>query len=100
MTRKIGVLFITCLLITVGTAWGKDCTSDFDCGIGNRCVKAPLESRGICMKSVDEYGLPKYDTPSIDSIGPNMNLEGDCYFDTDCPIGFRCHPKYKTCVKQ
>jgi len=52
------------------------------------------------MKVVDEFGLPTYDLPKPDSIGPNMNPQGDCDFDTDCPIGFRCHHKYKTCVKR
>ena len=73
------------------------CYSDFDCGIGYKCVKAPFNSEGTCMKSVDEYGLPQYNMPSIDSIGPKMS-EG-CEFDSDCPIGFRCDRYYKECVR-
>ena len=47
------------------------------------------------MKSIDEFG---YDLPRLDSI--NLRYEGDCDFDTDCPIGFYCHGKYKFCVKR
>lgn len=88
------------LMICVPCCSYAECSSDFDCGIGSRCVKAPLQSSGRCMKSVDEYGTPTYDLPRTDSVGPNMNLGGDCDFDTDCPIGFRCHRKYKVCVKR
>lgn len=75
------------------------CSSDFDCGVGVRCVKAPLENEGMCMKVVDEYGVPQYGLPDLDSIGPNMSTRGECDFDTDCGIGFRCHRKYQACVK-
>lgn len=75
------------------------CSSDFDCGVGVRCVKAPLESEGVCMKIVDEYGVQQYDLPDLDSVGPNMSIRGECDFDTDCGIGFRCHRKYQACVK-
>jgi len=91
---------VVCLIIFVPTLGDAGCSSDFSCGIGYKCVKAPFQSSGTCMKVVDEYGLPTYDMPSTDSIGPNMNTEGDCDFDTDCPIGFRCHRKYKVCVKR
>ena len=76
------------------------CSSDFQCGAGNKCVKAPLQSQGRCMKAVNKYGVRTFDTPSLDSVGPNMKISGDCRFDTECPVGFRCHPKYKACVKR
>ncbi len=75
------------------------CSSDFNCPFGYQCVKPPLGSTGQCMKAVNEFGVPTYPMPRMDSVFPNMNMQGDCVFDTDCPIGFRCHPKYKTCVK-
>ena len=93
------IIFVAVLLLNPVLAY-PGCSSDFECGIGNKCVKAPLQSQGACMKSVDEYGLPKFDTPSAKSVGPNMNISGDCSFDTDCPVGFRCHPQYKACVKR
>lgn len=76
------------------------CSSDFDCGTGNTCVKAPLDSRGVCMRTVDEYGTRQYNLPSTRSIGPNMNLSGQCDFTTDCPIGFRCDSELKACVNR
>lgn len=87
-------------LLALFPAFALACSSDFECGIGNRCVKAPLQSQGACMKSVDEYGIQQYDMPRSESVGPNMNLEGDCNFDTDCPIGFACNRRYKACVKR
>lgn len=88
------------IIISLPSLCYTGCSSDFDCGMGYKCIKAPLQSSGSCMKSVDEYGAPTYDLPRTDSVGPNMNIEGDCDFDTDCPIGFRCHRKYKVCVKR
>ena len=76
------------------------CYSDFDCGIGNSCVKKAFESNGVCMKNVDEYGTQQYNMPKLDSVGPNMNIDGDCSFDLDCPIGFKCNSTYKVCVKR
>lgn len=93
-------VFVISLIMSLPCFCYAGCNSDFECGIGYRCVKAPLQSSGTCMKSVDEYGTPTYDLPSTDSVGPNMKIEGDCDFDTDCPIGFRCHQKYKACVKR
>lgn len=77
----------------------KSCTSDFSCGIGYTCVKAPLKSAGVCMQSVDEFGTQQYNLPDNDSVLPNLDLEGQCNFDTDCSIGFRCDSEYKVCVK-
>lgn len=78
----------------------KECSSDFSCGIGYTCVKAPLKTSGVCMKSVDEYGLRQFNTPSTQSVGPNLDLQGQCQFDTDCPVAFRCDRTYKACIKR
>jgi hypothetical protein len=96
--NRIFIIFIV-LLFVPAIAYAS-CSSDFDCGIGNKCVKAPLQSTGRCMKAVNEFGLPTYDMPRTDSVGPNMNISGDCDFDTDCPIGFHCDRRYKTCIKR
>jgi hypothetical protein len=93
-------LLIIMMIIAIPVISAAECSSDFDCGIGYKCVKPPFESYGTCMKKVDEYGLPTLDLPSLDSVGPNMNISGDCDFDTDCPIGFRCDRKYKACVRR
>ncbi|GFO67505.1 hypothetical protein GMLC_10840 [Geomonas limicola] len=73
------------------------CSSDFACGTGYSCVKEPFKSSGVCMKSVSPQGLPAYNTPRPESIF--IPTQGQCRFNTDCPIGFRCDDKYKTCVK-
>ncbi len=75
------------------------CRSDFECGMGNRCIKAPLKFSGTCMKSVDKYGTKTYEMPRSESVLPNLNVSGQCSFTLDCPIGFRCDTKYKVCVK-
>lgn len=85
--------------VALGMSLNASCMSDFSCGIGHKCVKKPYQSNGVCMKSVNEYGVQQYNMPSTDSIGPNMNNNG-CSFDMDCPIGFRCDGSYKTCVKR
>jgi len=69
------------------------CSSDFGCGYGSRCVKAPASGRGICLKSEDPLR-----SPSLDSVraGP---LSGECSLSADCSIGYRCDLKLKACVK-
>ncbi len=76
------------------------CSNHYGCGIGKKCVKAPFESIGVCMKVVDEYGLPTYDIPKTSGVGVNVDIDGDCRVDLDCPTGFKCDTKYKVCVKR
>ena len=92
MKKILGLLFLVSTLFA--------CSSDFDCGMGTSCVKKAFQSNGVCMKNVDEYGTPQYNIPSTDSIGPNMDSDGQCTFSTDCPIGFKCDRNYKVCVKR
>jgi hypothetical protein len=95
---QIGFLVIALGLLHIGVSEAS-CYSDFDCGIGNKCVKQQFQSDGVCMKTVNEYGTQKYDMPKTNSVGPKMD-SGSCSFDTDCPIGFRCDRKYKECIKR
>ena len=85
-----------------GTIPQNSCSSDFDCGIGHRCLKNFGELSGICAKTVNEYGSPTYDLPEIDSIGVGQG--GNCSFTTDCPLGFDCRKNagqlYGFCIKQ
>jgi hypothetical protein len=74
------------------------CSSDYGCGYGQKCVKAPYESTGVCMKTVNQFGVQEYGTPDSSSIGVNTGNKS-CNFDTDCPVGFKCDSKYKACVK-
>jgi hypothetical protein len=76
-----------------------NCSSDFNCGLGMKCVKAPLETYGVCLQEVDRYDLPTYPDKDPSSILPNMNLNGQCTFNTDCSVGYSCDTKLKVCVK-
>ena len=98
MKKIILIMFLVVLLsISVNTS---ACTSDFNCGYGEKCVKPPLKTSGECMKTVDEHGTKTNIPKSTKSVLPNMNTQGDCSFDTDCPIGFRCDRQYKACIKR
>ena len=85
------------LLFLLGSSLSFGCYSDVDCGAGNECVKGMFESEGDCMKSVDEFGIQQYNTPSTQNLSPK--LSGSCNFNSDCPIGFRCDSYYKECVR-
>lgn len=63
------------------------CSSDYECGFGNACMKDSGAFRGICARSVDANGLPTFQGPNSSSIGAGA---GSCSFDTDCSIGFKC----------
>jgi hypothetical protein len=63
------------------------CSSDYECGIGNRCVKPAGQFNGYCARTVNAYGTPVQNMPDPKSIGPGQRR---CRFMTDCPIGFQC----------
>ena len=63
------------------------CSSDISCGIGYSCVKPQYSSSGTCMKSVNKFGVQQLNIPKS-NIGINMDKQ--CSFDTQCPIGFKC----------
>ena len=67
------------------------CSSDYQCGYGSRCVKAPAAGHGICLKSEDPLR-----SPSSKSIGPG-SLRLGC--GGLCPIGYHCDAKLQACVK-
>ena len=76
-----------------------NCTSDFSCGIGKKCVKKPGSYAGICMATVDQYGTKTYSTPSSSSAKRRDRSSSECTSNLDCPIGFKCDREYKVCVK-
>jgi hypothetical protein len=103
MRKIFATLLATLFLLTSCfplIAFSKDCSSDYSCGYGNKCVKERFKSNGVCMKSVNEQGIRNFDPPSSNSVGPNMDMEGSCRFNTDCPVTFKCDRKYKVCVKK
>ncbi|MBL1258983.1 MAG: hypothetical protein COB33_000445 [Thiotrichaceae bacterium] len=94
------IITVSSLILLVISSASFACSSDYSCRAGYSCVKAPSKSRGVCMKPVDEYGTRKYKQPDEGSIGPNFDLDGQCGFNTDCPIGFRCDRRLKACIKR
>jgi len=63
------------------------CSSDFECGFGNLCVKDSGAFNGVCARAVNQYGTPTHQAPRSDSLRPGV---GQCSFDTECSVGFRC----------
>ncbi len=77
----------------------RGCSSDFECGFGNVCVKSNFSASGRCMRAVNEYGSPNYSPPRTDSVMPKLPNRSDCKFVTDCPPGFTCDTSSGTCVR-
>jgi aryl carrier-like protein len=75
------------------------CSSDFDCGIGSRCVKANYSLKGYCAKAVNEFGVQTFDMPDMNSVLVKVPQGSDCHFVTDCPIGFRCDVQSGACLR-
>ena len=78
---------------------GHSCSSDFECGIGNVCVKPNYSTSGKCMQAVNEYGVQDYSSPRLDSVMPKFPNRSDCKFLTDCPLGFTCDTNSGICVR-
>ena len=83
---------------TSSNSSAKSCSSDYSCGIGKLCVKKPYASSGICMTSVNEYGMKTYPNKSTDSIYMGTTNKS-CQYITDCPVSFTCDRTYNVCVK-
>lgn len=74
------------------------CTNDYQCGGTLRCVKAPMASRGQCVQPVNNTGRPVYIPPSPSSNKPNINPQGQCVTNAQCPANFNCDRGIKLCV--
>lgn len=96
MKRMIIAMCFGLMLVLSGYSWA--CTSDFSCGSGQKCVKAPMKTFGVCMDSINQYGIKQYDKDTK-SFNPKYSTDG-CSFNTDCPFGFRCDRKLKACIKK
>lgn len=81
-----------------GPGGSAGCTSDFSCGVGNKCVNNYYTSTGVCMKAVNAYGGPSYELPDLDSVGPNMPSKKSCTLGA-CPAGFRCDLNSGVCIR-
>lgn len=76
------------------------CLSDFDCGGGNRCVKANYSGSGTCMRAVNEFGNATYGLPALNSVLPKTPSASDCSaVGNACPGGFRCDYASGACVR-
>jgi len=97
---KIIAIFGTLFLLSSNVSAA--CNSDFDCGFGNKCVKASgdINITGVCVTPSDQFGNKKYDYSTPKSRPRNVR---NCSFDTDCSIGFSCMKRsgqiYGICVK-
>lgn len=83
--------------INTGSTASDSCSSDFSCGVGKACVKPMFQSSGVCLATVDAYGVKQYNGPSSNSIG--VRTKEICTVNTDCAVGFRCDAVLKACVR-
>lgn len=99
MNRVIIIIGIFFLLNGVANA---ECSSDFNCKYGDKCVKASgdINITGVCVTPSDRFGNPSYKYSTPRSSPQNVR---NCSFDTDCSIGFSCMKRsgqiYGICVK-
>lgn len=90
-------------ILLISPALTLACTSDFDCGYGNKCVQ-PQGAYGIegtCVTPTNDYGQPQPDYSSTPSVQPHKMMS--CQFNTDCNIGYSCIKRdgelYGICMK-
>jgi hypothetical protein len=102
MMRSVArILTVASTTLCIGVA-NAGCYSDFDCGYGNKCVKASgdINITGVCVRPSDQFGNPK---PDYSAPQPQPQKVRGCSFDTDCGIGFSCLKRngqiYGICVK-
>ncbi len=75
------------------------CSSDFECSMGQRCLKNNYAFAGVCVKSVNAYGNQTFNGPQGSSIGPKLPVSTDCKGFGDCPIGFSCDTPSGACIQ-
>lgn len=76
-----------------------ECSSDFGCGAGRRCLKDNFRSSGYCVDAVNEAGVRVYGLPDMGSVFVKVPTSLDCHVNTDCPVGFRCQASSGACVR-
>lgn len=65
-----------------------NCSSDYECGGGQTCLKLPYSASGTCARVIDQYGSQVQYQPRLDSVSPGA--PPSCYSAAECPIGFSC----------
>lgn len=100
---KRQILFLL-FFISFEHAFG--CNSDFECGYGNRCVKASgtYGYSGSCVTPTDQYGNKDYSADrGWGRSGFGATAVPSCSYNTDCGFGFKCMKEsgqlYGICVK-
>jgi len=91
------------LFLVSSSAFAKDCSSDFSCSYGQKCVKDSYQIDGTCMNVVNSFGNREFAPPELKSIGPKM--ETGCYTDSQCKYDEKCfknnnYSSSGTCVKR
>lgn len=84
------IMFLMTLAMPAIGSPGDSCSSDYSCGTGEACLKQQYQTTGTCATKVNGYGTQTYSPPSPGSVGPKMDDDNMCSFDTDCSIGFTC----------
>lgn len=88
------------LMAAAGTAYA-ECMGDFDCSMGQQCVKpaGSMQTNGNCVTPTDGYGNQRPDY----SMNSDVREAPSCRWDTDCGPGLSCMKRAGqqtgTCVK-
>ena len=92
-------IFLAVLILFSAYSFSFACSTDFDCGMGNVCIKK--FGNGQCFKIVDQYGNPKGNTSSDDFMNKYYQMKKYyyCNSDQDCPRGSLCDYRYGVCVR-
>ena len=77
------------------------CMSDYQCPIGQACLKQHYRSDGICVRKVNSYGVQSYTPPGPASVSPNLpSNHFDCSISGFvCPAAFRCDYNTGACIR-
>lgn len=70
-----------------GLIGGQACTSDFECGTNQICVRPSGEAvgKGQCVTRATQLGMPLMSRQTVQPHTINA-----CHFDTECPLTYRC----------
>lgn len=88
------ILALSCLFLLLSVSYASACYSDFDCGIGGKCIKSDYSMDGVCNNpygASEKRGRDRYyedDSPKRNYGGSKAGKE--CYSSLDCGIGGRC----------
>lgn len=77
MKKKfVALCLVATVVIIIMSVHAEACYSDFDCGIGGKCIKSSGDMQGACTNPYD----------NTEKRGPGKQ----CYSNMDCGIGGDC----------